>query len=122
MNMRRVRGIDLGTVQHATPAAPPQREYDCGCGELNPANIPIRCNVHREMLRVVRDHFLTGMGWERKALWQEQDAFGKRGALLPGGGYDISALTLCSPPAIERMFRVAHGLGPINGVHDSEAS
>lgn len=119
MSMRRLRRIDIANTPVRTAPTGPV-VHDCGCGEPHPGTgLPLRCTVHGEQLRVVVERFQSGMGWERKAIWQEQDGLGKRG-YIPSGGYVLGAITNSTPAAIERMLRVAHGMGPLNGIHTQQ--
>lgn len=119
--VRRTPLLDLGVVDANGTDAPPAPIEPCICGcqpETFKAFTPaVRCDIHANLMRAVMERWTAGTGWERQQLWQESDGLGRRGYRPPGGRFDISAINRSSPEAIERMFRVMIGLGPLDDAH-----
>ncbi|HEY1292845.1 MAG TPA: hypothetical protein VGJ60_07200 [Chloroflexota bacterium] len=106
--MRTLRGRDLG--QLLDPQPPSAEPLDCGCTLADPRTW---CAVHADLLGEVLTAWTSGISWQRRAIWQEADGLGVRGHVPPGGRFDRTALERSTPPAVERMWRVCHDLGPL---------
>ena len=108
--MRALRSRDLGELLDPQPQPDFSQPLECGCTLVDPRTW---CVVHADLLGQVLSLWTSGTSFLRRAIWQESDGLGPRGHVPPGGPFDISALERATPASVERMWNVAHDLGPL---------
>lgn len=108
MRSLRARELDLFDPPSLEPPATP---LDCGCTLSEPRQW---CPVHGGLLDDVLTVWSAAAAWDRRAIWQEADGLGVRGHVPASGRSDLTALRSATPASVERMWQVAHDLGPLD--------
>jgi hypothetical protein len=111
MRMRGLRSQPAQLLEEEAQQLPILNEpLTCGCTLTEPRTW---CAGHADLLAEVLSRWAISLSWQRRAIWQESDALGLRGHLPADGKFESSILNKATPESVERMFRVAHGLGPL---------